>query len=106
MAACPAIPGADLGLLSALVTQGGSAESPGRHCRRLDKVRFVPEEGWRLDNRPDSGAIWYLTGILQRLAEPRRPDFAVINGYLLDERLKSTPLDPSVDPHHFPRSAS
>ena len=72
----------------------------------LDKVRFVPEEGWRLDNRLDSRSYlvldWHFGSGWLSLAAPTRQ----INGYLLDERLKSTPLDPMLIHTIFRESAS
>ncbi|MBL0513453.1 4'-phosphopantetheinyl transferase family protein [Aeromonas media] len=72
----------------------------------LDKVRFVPEEGWRLDNRLDTRRYqvldWHVGSGWLSLAAPTRQ----INGYLLDERLKSTPLDPMLIHTIFRESAS
>jgi 4'-phosphopantetheinyl transferase len=72
----------------------------------LDKLCFVPEEGWRLDNRLDAHAYqvqdWPLDGGWLCLAAPTRN----VNGYLLDERLKSTPLDPMLTHTIFRESAS
>ena len=72
----------------------------------LDKVRFVPEEEWRLDNRLDSRSYqvldWRFGNGWLSLAAPTRQ----INGYLLDERLKSTPLDPMLIHTIFRESAS
>ena len=72
----------------------------------LDKVCFMPEEGWRLDNRLDTQSYqvqdWPLGSGWLCLAAPTRD----VNGYLLDERLKYTSLDPMLTHTIFRESAS
>lgn len=62
----------------------------------LDKIGFIPQEGWRLDNRLDEQDYlvqdWQLgTGWLS-LAAPT----LTVRGYLLDENLKSTAINPML----------
>lgn len=72
----------------------------------LDKVCFMPEEDWRLDNRLDTQSYqvqdWPLDGGWLSLAAPTRN----INGYLLDARLKSPPIGPMLTHTIFRESAS
>lgn len=72
----------------------------------LDKVCFVPEEGWRLDNRLDDQSYqvqdWQFGRGWLSLAAPT----LCVNGYLLDESLKSTPIDPMLAHTIFRESAS
>lgn len=72
----------------------------------LDKVCFLPEEGWRLDNRLDDRDYrvrdWRLGSGWLSLAAPT-PD---VSGHLLDDRLKSTPLGPMLTHTIFRESAS
>ncbi|ARW81217.1 4'-phosphopantetheinyl transferase family protein [Aeromonas salmonicida] len=72
----------------------------------LDKVCFLPQEGWRLDNRLDEHEYWVQdwpigSGWLSLAA----PTLAV-NGYLLDENLKSTVINPMLTHTIFQESAS
>lgn len=72
----------------------------------LDKVCFLPKEGWRLDNRLDDNAYlvqdWPLDGGWLSLAAPT----LAVSTYLLDASLKSTPLDPMLIHTIFRESAS
>ncbi|MGY3902947.1 4'-phosphopantetheinyl transferase family protein [Aeromonas lusitana] len=72
----------------------------------LDKVCFMPEEGWRLDNRLDEQSYqvqdWPLGSGWLSLAAPTLK----VNGYQLDARLKSTPLGPMLIHTIFRESAS
>lgn len=72
----------------------------------LDKVRFVPQEEWRLDNQLDSQSYqvqdWPLGSGWLSLAAPTLS----VSISLLDERLKSTPLDPMLTHTFFRESAS
>ncbi|WP_310597888.1 4'-phosphopantetheinyl transferase family protein [Aeromonas aquatica] len=72
----------------------------------LDKVCFMPEDDWRLENRLDTQSYqvqdWPLGSGWLSLAAPTRS----VNGYLLDGRLKSTPLGPMLTHTIFRESAS
>ncbi|WP_349921476.1 4'-phosphopantetheinyl transferase family protein [Aeromonas veronii] len=72
----------------------------------LDKVCFLPEEDWRLDNRLDDNAYqvqdWALDGGWLSLAAPTLQTRA----YLLDACLKSTSLNPMLTHTIFRESAS
>ena len=72
----------------------------------LEKVCFLPEQGWRLENLLDTRIYevsdWPIGRGWLSLAAPTRQ----INGFLLDERLKSTPLDPMLIHTIFRESAS
>ncbi|MGY6037979.1 4'-phosphopantetheinyl transferase family protein [Aeromonas sp. AE23HZ002T15] len=72
----------------------------------LDKVCFLPEESWRLDNRLDDNAYqvqdWPLDGGWLSLAAPTLK----VSACLVDECLKSTPLNPMLTHTIFRESAS
>ena len=72
----------------------------------LEKVCFLPEQGWRLENLLDTRIYevsdWPIgRGWLSRAAPTRQVD-----AYLLDGSLKSTPLDPMLIHTIFRESAS
>ncbi|MDQ1883023.1 4'-phosphopantetheinyl transferase superfamily protein [Aeromonas salmonicida] len=72
----------------------------------LDKVCFLPQEGWRLDNRLDEHEYrvqdWPIGSGWLSLAAPT----LAVNGYLLDENLKSTAINPMLTHTIFQESAS
>ena len=72
----------------------------------LDKVCFLPQEGWRLDNRLDEHEYrvqdWPIGSGWLSLAAPT----LAVNGYLLDENLKSTAINPMLIHTIFRESAS
>ncbi len=72
----------------------------------LEKVCFVPAQGWRLENRLDTRTYevsdWPLDSGWLSLAAPTR----LVRAHLLDGRLKSTPLDPMLIHTIFRESAS
>ena len=72
----------------------------------LDKVCFLPQEGWRLDNRLDEHEYrvqdWPIGSGWLSLAAPT----LAVNGYLLDENLKSIAINPMLTHTIFQESAS
>ncbi|MFM7967965.1 4'-phosphopantetheinyl transferase superfamily protein [Aeromonas sp. A-5] len=69
----------------------------------LEKVRFVPEQGWRLDNRLDDTAYqvqdWpFASGWLSLAAATTS-----VTCYQLDERLNCQSLNPMLTQHPFGR---
>ncbi|WP_042009763.1 4'-phosphopantetheinyl transferase family protein [Aeromonas fluvialis] len=62
----------------------------------LEKVRFIPDEGWRLDNRLDDTPYqvqdWPLAGGWLSLAAATTP----VNLYRLDERLNCHAINPML----------
>ena len=72
----------------------------------LDKVCFLPQEGWRLDNRLDEHEYrvqdWPIGSGWLILAAPT----LAVNGYLLDENLKSIAINPMLTHTIFQESAS
>lgn len=72
----------------------------------LDKVCFVPQQAWRLDNRLDEHDYrvqdWPLGSGWLSLAAPT----LAINGWLLDDNLKSAPINPMLTHTIFQESAS
>ena len=72
----------------------------------LDKVRFVPEEAWRLDNQLDEQDYrvqdWPIGRGWLSLAAPT----LTVNGWLLDGSLNSVPINPMLTHTIFQESAS
>lgn len=72
----------------------------------LEKVCFLPEQGWRLENLLDTRIYevsdWPIGRGWLSLAAPTRQ----VDAYLLDGSLKSTPLDPMLIHTIFRESAS
>ena len=72
----------------------------------LDKVCFVPQQAWRLDNRLDEHDYrvqdWPLGSGWLSLAAPT----LAVNGWLLDDNLKSAPINPMLTHTIFQESAS
>ncbi|WOX47334.1 4'-phosphopantetheinyl transferase superfamily protein [Aeromonas sp. XH] len=72
----------------------------------LDKICFIPAQGWRLENRLDARnyevSDWRVGNGWLSLAAPTRQ----VSAHLLDARLKSTPLDPMLIHTIFRESAS
>ncbi|WP_323957747.1 4'-phosphopantetheinyl transferase family protein [Aeromonas caviae] len=72
----------------------------------LEKVCFLPEQGWRLENLLDTRIYevsdWPIGRGWLSLAAPTRQ----VDAHLLDARLNSTPLDPMLIHTIFRESAS
>ncbi|UCM62848.1 4'-phosphopantetheinyl transferase superfamily protein [Aeromonas hydrophila] len=72
----------------------------------LDKVRFVPEAAWRLDNQLDEQDYrvqdWPIGRGWLSLAAPT----LTVNGWLLDGSLNSVPINPMLTHTIFQESAS
>ena len=71
----------------------------------LDKVRFVPEEAWRLDNQLDEQDYRVQDWPIGRAGSAWRHRLAV-NGWLLDGSLNSVPINPMLTHTIFQESAS